>query len=412
MTSPFIKLVNERAKYGPIPPPEILTEDEVGNADDLLSTPAYVLLRRKAPYTLPVGDSSIYIPFFNIPFLMNDLINRNIPVINNWIIAYLLENSVVDTKHGLIYLSIIVKNDVVYPTKVTNLIERNKYVPMYDIYWKRFLRPEKLRLAPYISKFNLIDIYLVPGNIFERYAIRKLLSYYNNNELLKIFDSFINKIEEPFNIDMLAAVILSRFGYFVLNQQDLIYYDPNQTKWIISLNELIISKPNTVTYERWNMALLRLYIHIMADWPYIENKDSWQPFIDFTLNRWNYFYQLYKFTKENIPELSIKNWTITGSLEQIYSLCLLCEIDKSQDRFGMCGHGVCMDCQVKLKNAKCPFCTEHFVAKALDNNFIDNIQDGLPDTNLQTKILTINKIKHERKYRFDWSNSDIQLIEI
>ena len=98
----YLALINERAKYGPIPPPVIIRQDEAGDPNEYFSVPPIIWLRRAALYDFNQGiqkpfgseaglntniDKQLYnlLPTLKIPFLLEHLTQKNIPVLAAWV---------------------------------------------------------------------------------------------------------------------------------------------------------------------------------------------------------------------------------------------------------------------------------------------------------------------------------------
>jgi hypothetical protein len=290
-----------------------------------------------------------------------------------------------------------------------------------SIYWLRYLRPEISKLTPIIENFTLVDLYLVTSNLFERYPGRKLLSYFNDHDLYlkfgRVGNFFFPKkyYSKLVQLDGIMAMCLQSFGYFTVTNWSrpvkILYHHSeipltSENISILDLNTLLNLNPNLY------MPILRLAIQVQSNWPLISDKETWIPFINMIDSNFQIFYKTYLEFKEK-PFVNVSTNTILNlpdnfeSLEQKYLTCLLCEQVRPLGDFSLCGHGTCMNCQALLKTAKCPFCSEHFVADNLNDEFVRILQSDLGNSTLSNKIKEVNNLKENRSFKFDWSNEDI-----
>lgn len=489
MDSYYLALVNERAKYGPNPPPIIIRPYEAGNPTDYFSMSPIIWNRRAAPYELPSGNPKSYgeelglnidirkyiyefFPTVQNASLVKFLDQGNIPALSAWIQVYLLKppGKNFDLASGLLYLAKIDDDNTGYPNnlleKVAKVIDEefssnqgnlsqiilnsglNIYMPssadidffLTSIYWNRSFRIDRKRLENILPSLNLIDLYFITSNPLERYAARKLLSYYTDEELYKQFGRLGNYLfpknypSKKIQLDAFVAFSLYRFGYFTVENWttpiQLTYNLPFRIvpskeeigQESFSLNNLISQLQNNLLDSKLLMPLFRLAIQIYSSWPQVRDQANWEKFL-FAVEKYRESfnsilssYRTYPFQLET--ERSVNEKTTVKippnfqSLEQTYNICLLCEQTRSSEYFELCGHGVCMSCQALLGTSQCPFCTEHFVAEAIDNSYVSTIMQMIPTIeSFQQKIIDISKQKKERVYRFDWSSGDVQLIK-
>ena len=361
--------------------------------------------------------------------------------------------SIPNLELGTRYLNQMVRDGVEYNVEILNsiadnsidglYIPRNLILPALDsnesmskkeffldsIYWLRYLRSEKIRL----DDLTWIDLYLVGSNPFERYSARKLLSYYNDKELYLKFGK-IGKFLFPktysskrTQLDGIVAFCLQPFGYFtVLNWSrpiKLEYHSsvvPLESEKIqnFELSDLTLNFGLSLDQESPKfMPLLRLGIQIEACWPLITDKEAWMPFIDMINSNSHLLHEEYKKGLSFPSEEKKKRVTVIlsdnfESYEQIYNTCLLCLHNRPLGDFSLCGHGTCMTCQSLLGTAKCPFCTEHFTADNLNDEYVKILQSDLGNSSkllLQDKIRQMTALKSDRSFKFDWSNVDVTI---
>jgi hypothetical protein len=407
------------SKYAPQSPPDV--------GDDI------AIFRKSAPYELKdyKGGTGEYMKDQNVSLTR----------------SYSLPN----LQLGIKYLNQIIKDGVEYDEDTLKSIEtqnksqlyipRNLILPSLDesnidpqkeffidsIYWLRYLRLEKSRLSPIIDNLTWVDLYLVGSNPYERYAARKLLSYYTDKELYLKFGK-ISKFLFPKTysskrkqLDGFVAFCLQPFGYFtVLNwsrpiKLEFHSYDiplgPEKVK-IFDLKDLYLNNTNI-------MPLLKLGIQIEACWPLITDKEAWLPFVNMINMNSEILHQEYKKLRKGFVEEKHKQQKITielpdnlQSYEQKYNTCLICSQNQPLGDFSLCGHGTCMTCQSLLGSAKCPFCNEHFTADNLNDEFVRILQSNLGNTSrilLQDKVRQITALKSDRAFKFDWANGDVTL---
>lgn len=448
MTQKYFDLINERAKYGPDPPPVIVRSSESETQPDYFNIPPIIWLRRPAPYNLPStvpksygsdldlninveGRMSDFFPSLKNSSLIKYLNQKNISAITVWIQAYTLKmpDENFNLISGLLYLSKIEDDGTEYPKeileKITNLLDkRTNIYPSMDIfptsvYWMRSFRFERKRLDILLPKLDLFNLYFITSNPFERYAARKLLSYYTDKELHKQFNydtSSKGYFSKKIQLDAIVSLSLYQFGYFTIENWStpvrIIFNFPQMnemSKTYYQLTDLIQQIYESKLDDNLLMPILRLTVQIYSSWPWIKDKSIWERFLLASEKYGNIFnsiserYKIKGFPTGRIPY----NFE---SLEQSYDICLLCEQTRPKDYFGLCGHGVCMGCQGLLGTSKCPFCTEHFVAEAINNQYVSTVTQVISVTDsLRRKINDISIQKKDRKYRFDWSSGDIYL---
>lgn len=403
--------------------------------------------------------------------MLNDIIKGNQSALLMWIHTYLLQNSQLSMYFAIRYLAQIANNDAEYPKDILNIVKstidrilegqdiaaisqsaqqlqlyipKNFYLPDLDdsrnfiispiesfffgnIYWLRYSRPEKSRLSPVIDKFSLLDLYLITANPFERYPGRKLLSYYNDQDLYLKFGR-VGKFFFPktysskrLQIDGIMGMCMQPFGYFTVQNWS------RPVRIIYHYSEIPLGPENIQTFDLDNlinsnlsdlyMPLLRLGIQVESSWPLITDKETWIPFIKMINSNAQILHQEYlKFKSSPITNVSTDTLISLPdnfeSLEQKYITCLLCEKVRPLGDFSLCGHGTCITCQSLLGTAKCPFCNEHFVADNINDEFVRVLQSDFGKNNrkdLLDKVRQINNLKQDRAFKFDWTNGDLIL---
>lgn len=417
---------------------------------------------------------------FRPTIMLNDIIRENRRALIMWIYTYLLQSPRLSLYLATKYLVQIANNDAEYPTDLLEIVKstidqlenrspdniiaaivrkipqlqlyipRNLILPELqsteireitpveeflfgNIYWLRYFRPERLRLNPIIDNFTQVDLYLVTANLFERYPGRKLLSYYNDQDLYRKFGRigkfFFPKVysSKRLQLDGIMGMSLHPFGYFTVENWSrpirITYHRSEiplgpETTWIFDLDTLVNSN-----FQLKNlpidtlMPLLRLGIQVESNWPFILDKEAWIPFINMVNSNAKILYQEYKELRST-PIINVSTDTIISlpnnfdSLEQRYLTCLLCEQIRPLGDFSLCGHGTCLTCQSLLGTAKCPFCSEHFTADNLNDDFVRILQSDLGKNvrnSLQDKIQQVNNLKQQRAFQFDWANGEITL---
>lgn len=420
--------------------------------------------------------------------MLTDVIRQNNIGLNTWIYSYLHQNASnvnpeyyfdhkrnINLLHGIRYLLKIVRDDAEYPSQIVQVInkltlesslnenvtnqalilgnyakELQLYIPksiilsnqndsqfselhryfFESLYWLRYFRFERSRIEPIIKNLTLFDLYLITANPFERYPARKLLSYYNDEELYLKFGRW-NKHFFPKNyqskqeqLDALVAFSLFPFGYFTVNNWSrpirVTYHQfdtplgqiQSQTFDLTELlNEELLTRFNSV------MPVIRLAIQVQSSWPVLSDKEPWYPLIQMINNNSKFIHQQYLLLKSNM-EVSGESSQLTvpqgfQSLEQFYPICLLCDQLRPPGDFSWCGHGTCISCQIVLGSAKCPFCTEHFVADNINDEFVRLLLNTELGKTSREQLLKrsqqIITLSHNRLFKFDWANSEIKL---
>lgn len=402
--------------------------------------------------------------------MFEDIIKDNKRALLMWIYSYLLQNTHLTMYFAIRYLGQIVNNEVEYPAELLNIIksandrlsdrtpdnissvisrtmqELQLYIPRNfilpdlnipigsnivtspekflfgNIYWLRYFRDDKFK----IEDITLTDLYLVTANPYERYPGRKLLSYYNDKDLYMKFGrlgkyffpkTYSSKLNQ---IDGMVAMSLYPFGYFTVQNWS------RPVRIVYHLSEIPLGSENTQIFDldKLNlddidtlMPLLRLGIQIESSWPFISDKEVWIPFINMINSNANILYQEYLKYKNLSIEKSTEKIILTlpdnfESLEQKYTTCLLCEQTRSLEDFSYCGHGTCITCQSMLGTAKCPFCTEHFIAPNINDEFVRTLQSNLGYNvrdKLYKRIIQVNNSKQNRTFKFDWANGEVSL---
>jgi len=411
----YLSEVNERAKYGPIPPPVIVMPTEAGDPDDPLSVPAAILLRRAAPYDLKSPrHRERKIPVLEIPFMLEPLIKEDIPSLTGWIKAYTLQipNGQLSFQNGLILISKIVEDDAAYPEKLTDWIEKNLLTNLvFDAYWLRYLRPDRIYLENIILDLNLTDLYLVTSNPYEHHAARKLLSYYTDDELDTKFVPLDRSLPRRDRLDILISTSLSRFGYILVENWSYpvgFTYRFSNSERSFSLEELTQMIEQGLD-DNYQMAVLRLFIQVRSSWPWISDKKTWETFLIAVRNRLDQLVRVFRSNRNQGRFEIVANIDLR---EQEFNFCLLCKQRQDENQFGLCGHGVCMNCQAFLGTTKCPFCVEHFVADGINNQYVHTVTERLSvKPALQQRVLEVLSQKRDREYSFDWANSEIKLLK-
>lgn len=380
-----IKLVSEYSRYGPLPPPQILP---VGDRE-------IIRLSRAAPidYNRYIGDRTIgptpsslnysrlesldTYPTIKYPFPVPEIIHQNYSALAGWLTLYNLGTNI-SLYQGIYYLSQIIKEGINYPSFVT--IDSPRH-----IYWLRRIRLGSRLLPPNLTEDLL---YLIPANLYERYPLRNLLSWYPNTG-------------QP-QLDATTYQILKKYGYFMIsnwNPLELKLRIPSTNlafdEWTITLETLISHLTDDLIASIYK-PLERLYIQLQASgvdrFPPVKIPHISKPLDKEILNRYFGLPQVVQVSEEmaefnNFP-------------------CLLCGISKSYNEWGLCGHGVCSKCQLSFGKAKCPFCSEHFVAPDLTDMYVDYLMTHQPSS---IDLSAINNLRQNRPYSFDWINNNVKL---
>ena len=304
-----------------------------------------------------------------------------------------------------------------------------------NIYWLRYFRPERPRLNPIINNFGMVDLYLIAANPFERYSARKLLSYYPDQDLYfkfgRLGNFFFPKTypSKRVQLDGIVGMCLQPFGYFTIENWTrpvrLTYHRPRpqipfgpEDTWTLDLDTLINAnfKLDNVPIDTI-MPFLRLALQIESSWPLITDKYAWQPFLDYVNSNAKEFYTEYqRVSRIPITNVSVHTSVILPdnfeSLEQKYTVCLLCEQVRPPGDFSLCGHGTCVTCQAFLGTAKCPFCTEHFIADNISDDFVRILQSNPNEETriiIREKVKQVTNLKRDRPFKFDWANGQVRL---
>jgi hypothetical protein len=414
--------------------------------------------------------------------MLTDIIKNDRWGLSIWAYAYLLGDKNISLYWKIRYLIQIANNDVEYPSDLQKIIistidelsnrsfnnvltviaqksyqlkfyiprnllmpelqfthsERKQITPLEifffsNIYWLRYFRPERPRLTSFLNYFTMIDLYLVTANPFERYPGRKLLSYYNDEDLYLKFgrlgNFFFTKTysSKQIQLDGLVGMSLQPFGYFIIEN----WTRPIRVTYCYSSIPLSAEKIQTFDLDvlvnsqlKINdlpinslLPFLRLAIQVESSWPIITDKEAWMPFLNLVNGNADIFWREYlKLKSVSLTNISTHTFIQLPdkfeSLEQKYTTCLLCEQVRPSGDFSLCGHGTCTTCQALLNTSKCPFCSEHFVADNINDEFVRVLQSNFSEnyrTLLQEKIQKILNLKRDRSFKFDWANGDIRL---
>ena len=464
MAGPYINLVVDRSKYAPIPPPLIVRPTEATETN-----PPIAWLPRSAVWSYSNYDGGLGPRKNSIdidpspsridrtigshaPWLLHDVITGDIAALQVWIVTYLLKS--IDPELGVVYLDKIDFEGAAYPEEIQSAIrsviddpstaglvanQLGLYLPrsaresldffLLSLYWLRKFRPERISLEPLLEKITHTDLYLVTPNPYEHHPGRKLLSYYDDQELYSKFGQIGNQLfpklyrSKREQLDGLVAFGMRQFGYIrVLSWSRpirLMYHPAVGGRSELSLEELLRRR------EIPRMVLLRLGIEVHSSWPWLRDPEAWRPLISLIDNQANLFYNEYIAAKQRdyafLPGL-LQEESRPGR-ETVISLpetqaeppkeCLVCRLLRPDGDFSLCGHPICLTCQALIRSARCPFCTEHFTADHIEDDFVKLIQDGVPPRQpLQEQVLKVLEASRNRTFRFDWANLNIQLFGI
>lgn len=447
----FVQAVAEREKYAPVSPPFIVRFDRDPNQPRPIAwfprSPTWTYEdydggigpHRKSIDIDPRDHHDGRITNPHAIWLLHDITNNNEPAIETWIVSYLLKSIQKDL--GIWYLDKIDQDGATYPNKIQESIRRvidqtsqagqvanelGLYLPrsrrqsleffFLSLYWLRKFRPERPGLSRLLEEITHTDLYLMPSNLYEHHPGRKLLSYYDDQELYLKFGRIGNQFfpkdysSKKEQLDAIVAFGLNHFGHIEVERWErpvrLRYY-PGGIE--LQLDELL----STTKMRR--LVILRLAIQVHASWPWLRDREIWQPLLSFVDKNSHLFYNEYLISKKQDYLLSTEDQekvTIALPVAREFQSteCLICGIARPDDDFSLCGHPVCLICQALFKSARCPFCTEHFTAEGIRDDFIRLVKDG-PDTNrdLRDRVLQILEESRERIFQFDWSNLQIQL---
>lgn len=276
---------------------------------DLLGETKYRLHGGKVAPTLSYGISPGILPKIITSFTGKDLIQKNWPEVQKWIIAFGLNN--LSFYWGCYYLRKIQDSGALY----------QKMLPWPDMFWRKYFNREKP------PKFSLVQAYLIGCNPFERTP-------------LKIYSSYF---QEGFN----SGRILGMFGYLI----PLTYQKPIKLKYAGS-NQILSPAEAQKLHP---IILQRLYFQIKASEGFIDMKP------------WNWLLTM-KFNYKTLPEPKLGNL-----VEEVIYPCLICLKYYPSEDFPWCGHGNCKFCQMKSGSAKCVFCNEHFVCSSLNDSDVESL---------------------------------------
>ena len=497
----FIQAVAEREKYAPVPPPFIVRFDR-----DVDHPRPIVWLPRSTTWSYEDYDGGVgphrrsidVDPRPDPPgversvgphaiWLLSDLVNRNDPAVRTWIISYLLK--LVSTDLGVFYLDKIDQDGATYPAVIQESIrtvidqtgqagrvanELGLYLPrstrqsldffFSSLYWLRKFRPERPALERILVEISHTDLYLVPPNVYEHHPARKLLSYYDDQELYLKFGRIGNRLfpkeysSKKKQLDGLVAFGLDHFGYIEVERWERpirLKHHPSGAEF--GLDEFLSMK------EVPRLLILRLAIQVHASLPWLRDPEAWQPLLSLVDRNSHLFYndylvskqqdELYRPSEERRSSLEERRSSLEergypleerrssleerrsspeerrypleerrSSLEEKVTMtlpeveepgpteCLVCGVVRSDSDFSLCGHPICLICQAMIKSARCPFCTEHFTAEGIRDDFIRLIQDGpVANRDLRDRVLEIFEAAQERLFQFDWANLKVRL---
>lgn len=443
--------VRNQEKYAPVPPPFIDLNPETPIAWSLRpATWSYDEYKggfgphqfsiQVEPISRPPGanvgfelETQPDLAGIQAQWLLPDVIQKNYSGLFFWILAYLLQP--LDLSLGLFYLDKIAKEGATYPEIIQSAASSKKsvgelatslglYLPKSilgetsklneffatSLYWMRKFRSERARLNDLLGKITHTDLYLVTGNPYEHYPGRKLLSYYDDSELYQQFGRIGNKFfpkeysSKRDQLDGLVAFGLDHFGEIRI------------LSWSRPIR--LMYRSQSLTLDNLDsipkLAILRLGIMVQSAWPTIQDKESWTPLLDLLEEESAAFYSAYLSAKEQ--DLSLKSFgekmviSLPAPVEEDPSPCLICRRVYPESDFSLCGHPTCLTCQALLGSSKCPFCTEHFTADGISNEFLRSVQRPIPSyLPLKERIKEINLQKQDRLFKFDWANLQITL---
>lgn len=443
MSSPIQQVV-EQSKHTPIPPPFSTSGDR-----------PTIWFRRATTWSYDDYDGGLgpYRRAIDIEprrqdvertvaphaiWLLPDIIDWNEPAVQVWILSYLLKP--IQTDLGIQYLDRIDQDGAAYPEQIQEAIrtvidqtslagqvanDLGLYWPrstrgsldffFLSLYWLRKFRPERPGLDRLLEEVTTTDLYLIPSNLYEHHPGRKLLSYYDDRELYLKFGRIGHLLfpkeysSKQQQLDGLVAFGLQQFGYIQVEQWErpvrLRYY-PDGTE--MSLDRLLSSK------QIPRLVLLRLAIQVHASWPWLRDPEVWQPLLTMIDQQSHLIYDEYLTSKRRDYNLSLIEKGEVIALPTLPtpapSECLVCHVVRADRDFALCGHPICIMCQAMLKSAQCPFCTEHFTAEAIGDDFVELILDGPnPKHNLKQEILKTLEQSRGRLFQFDWANLQVRL---
>lgn len=447
----IVNIATEKSRYQPIPPPVLISQDDIGELSEYVNAEPVMWLRRAPKYPYMRKHHRLNIQFnpekfrsTRPPFPLEDVLSRNYDITKKydilwkWVIIYLSrEFTDLSLTHGLYYLSLISYDDTGYNQELVNMVYNllhgddkniirecvklglnpggNKETLNYcitGIYWCKYKRISNLLILREYMASQLLQeekLYLYSSNLFERYPMRNLLTCYDDNTLAQLFPNYnINDDFRKDRLDRIVSSCLLNRGYFKIDTWNHPYElkfrytkSPNNSpvtlktstvmQWSITLeaiNQLITTKRDIM--QTLYYPLLRLYLQILAS----EVSDDYM--------------NMFKSVFENTFRLPINSdinvntlILILGNYELItldhesieYNAypCLLCMQNRSYEELGLCGHGICKTCQSKLGTTKCPFCMEHFVCPQVDNNFIEVTADNSFKNNQNTQFIQYAK---------------------
>lgn len=463
----FVKAVAEREKYAPVPPPFIVRFDR-----DPDQPRPIAWLPRSSTWSYKDYDGGLGPHRRSIDieptkkilgaesglvseagrvvgphaiWLLPDIIDENDPAVKTWILSYLLK--LVDKDLGIWYLDKIDQDGATYPAVIQESIRRvieqtsqagqvanelGLYLPrstrqsldffFLSLYWLRKFRPERPALSRLLEEISHTDLYLIPSNLYEHHPGRKLLSYYDDQELYLKFGRIGNKFfpknysSKKEQLDAIVAFGLEHFGYLEVERWERpvrLRFHPGGTRSIpgteLQLDELLAATGIP------RLIILRLAIQVHASWPWLRDREVWEPLLSFVDGNSHLFYKDYLTSKQQDHLFSSEDQdkvmiTLPMARESQATECLVCGTSRPDSDFSLCGHPICLICQALFKSARCPFCTEHFTAEAIRDDFIQLVRSG-PSSNrdLQARVLQILEESRSRIFQFDWANLQVQL---
>lgn len=468
----YIEDVQSESEYAPTPPPMLVYPNASIDLDPIIwrrRAPTRVLdlyqggigsqtesIQAEESSPTPVGPSVE----ISVPVLLPYIIRNDYEASALWVYSYLLKTLPVDI--SLFYLQKIHEEGAQYPDEIhyaiKTVLNRPKmlgrvsnslslYLPREiredpltffysSLYWLRQFRSIRSSLLPLLEQITWLDLYLVTSNPYELFPARKLLSYYRDDELYmrfgRIGNHYLSKEyhSKRSQLDSFVAMTLRHFGYVKVISWSrpvrLIYYPPDlsvapsvgrkfqsdNTSQETNLQELLSRT------DLHAMVILRLGIQLYASLPAIKDKNAWQPLIELLEHKAGSFYNQYLMYKTNLETYTTTREPVVVPIED-QSLeapvdgraqCQVCKVMRPIGDFSLCGHPICMLCQVLLKSAACPFCGEHFTADNLDVDFLGMINSPLePAFSMQSAIRQVNDKIKDRVYKFDWSTLTLGL---
>jgi len=302
-----------------------------------------------------------------------------------------------------------INNNSVYVPK--HIHKKTEYL-ITNFYWMRYVYMPKQ-----LPNYNLVDLYLITSNKYDRYPLRKYLSFFSDSYIIHKYgrsghlfcSKKYNSCLELFNT--ITGIVLYRFGYLQINT----FVDPIiLSYWIIQLNTItsvftrklyqtftlsdLISSPSLVSSP---IVILRCYYEFLSNGysvPHLKN-------LVHSTNAYDVYLQLRHCPTvlENDPSDCIIITPVLESFETFYPFCLICKHHRSPDDFCLCGHGICWICQSLSGSLQCHFCNQHFFFSNFNLHFHDYIQNcKYLHFNYSSIIQSITDLKVARKCSFDF----------